>query len=187
MATIQPQGENIRQAVKWISAELVEDPGKRVQKLIQEAAQRFNLSPLERSTWFLFTEKKRSEDSEINALGAFHVLIEDPEQTEEYEEHHGNAKGPCEDRNPGPGPDLVMDADPNEEGSQKQGACGHHTTQQKEKPIPRVFHRKVFRKGYADPSLSFLRRKSTWFFTITSPSSSAPSPHRHREPWSGCV
>ena len=47
MATIQPQGESIRQAVKWISAELLEDPGKRVQKLIQEAALRFNLSPLE--------------------------------------------------------------------------------------------------------------------------------------------
>lgn len=47
MPTIVPQGEGIRQAVKWISAELVEDPGKRIQTLIQEAARRFNLSPLE--------------------------------------------------------------------------------------------------------------------------------------------
>jgi hypothetical protein len=47
MATIQPQGESIRQAVKWISAELQEDPCKRIRGLIQEASLRFNLSPLE--------------------------------------------------------------------------------------------------------------------------------------------
>jgi hypothetical protein len=47
MATIQPQGESIRQAVKWISAELQEDPNKRIRGLIQEAALKFNLSPLE--------------------------------------------------------------------------------------------------------------------------------------------
>lgn len=57
MATIQPQGESIRQAVKWISAELLEDPGKRVQKLIQEAAQRFNLSPLEEEFLVSFYHK----------------------------------------------------------------------------------------------------------------------------------
>jgi hypothetical protein len=58
MATIQPQGENIRQAVKWISAELQEDPSKRVQKLIQEAALRFNLSPLEEEYLVSFYRKE---------------------------------------------------------------------------------------------------------------------------------
>ena len=58
MATIQLQGENIRQAVKWISAELVEDPGKRVQKLIQDAAQRVNLSPLEEEYLVSFYRKE---------------------------------------------------------------------------------------------------------------------------------
>ncbi|MFH1953784.1 MAG: hypothetical protein ABIL06_19465 [Pseudomonadota bacterium] len=45
MATIQPKGESIRQAVKWISAERLEDEKKALSKLIREAALRFNLSP----------------------------------------------------------------------------------------------------------------------------------------------
>ena len=45
MATIQPKGEKVRQAVKWISESLLEDEGRRVALLIQEAASQFNLSP----------------------------------------------------------------------------------------------------------------------------------------------
>jgi hypothetical protein len=59
MATIQPKGERVRQAVKWISAELLEDPKKRVQKLIQEAAQRFNLSPVEEESLVSFYREKK--------------------------------------------------------------------------------------------------------------------------------
>lgn len=59
MATIQPKSERVRQAVKWISAELLEDPKKKVQKLIQEAAGKFNLSPMEEESLASFyTEKK---------------------------------------------------------------------------------------------------------------------------------
>jgi hypothetical protein len=47
MATIQPKGEKVRQAVRYISAELQDDPAQSKQKLIQEACRRFNLSPLE--------------------------------------------------------------------------------------------------------------------------------------------
>ena len=47
MATIQPKGENMRQAIRWISAERLEDESKPIQKLIQEAARRFNLSPMD--------------------------------------------------------------------------------------------------------------------------------------------
>ncbi len=47
MATIQPKGEKLRQAVRWISEEQEERKEKGVQKLIQEAALRFNLSPKE--------------------------------------------------------------------------------------------------------------------------------------------
>lgn len=47
MATIMPEGERVRQAVKWISAERTENDPKPVAKLIQEAALRFNLSPKE--------------------------------------------------------------------------------------------------------------------------------------------
>jgi hypothetical protein len=59
MATIQLQGESIRQAVKWISAELLEDSSKKVQKLIQEAALRFNLSPLEEEYLVSFYRKEK--------------------------------------------------------------------------------------------------------------------------------
>jgi hypothetical protein len=45
MATIMPEGEAIRKAVKWISDKLQDDPSKAVQKLINEAVMRFDLSP----------------------------------------------------------------------------------------------------------------------------------------------
>jgi hypothetical protein len=45
MATIQPKGEKLRQAVKWISENRQEDETRSLCILIQEAAQQFNLSP----------------------------------------------------------------------------------------------------------------------------------------------
>ena len=45
MATIQPKGEKLRKAVKFISSERLEDNGLSLSHLIQEAALRFNLSP----------------------------------------------------------------------------------------------------------------------------------------------
>jgi hypothetical protein len=45
MATVMPEGEAIRRAIKWISAELNENPEKPVQKLVNEAVSRFDLSP----------------------------------------------------------------------------------------------------------------------------------------------
>jgi hypothetical protein len=45
MATIQPKGEQLRQAIKWISAERQEDENRSIPQLIEEAASRFNLSP----------------------------------------------------------------------------------------------------------------------------------------------
>jgi hypothetical protein len=47
MPTIQPKGERIRQAVKWISDNRKEDTQRPIFALIQEAANRFNLSPKE--------------------------------------------------------------------------------------------------------------------------------------------
>jgi len=47
VATIQPKGEKLRQAVRWISEEQQEGKGKGIQKLIREAGLRFNLSPKE--------------------------------------------------------------------------------------------------------------------------------------------
>ena len=45
MATIQPKGEKVRQAVKWISEERKGDENKSLALLIQEASSKFNLSP----------------------------------------------------------------------------------------------------------------------------------------------
>jgi len=45
MATILPEGEKIRQAVKWISAERLEDEKQSLSMLIGQAALKFNLSP----------------------------------------------------------------------------------------------------------------------------------------------
>ncbi len=47
MATIQPEGEKVRQAIKWISNRLKEDDEKSAGKWIDEAGARFNLSPKE--------------------------------------------------------------------------------------------------------------------------------------------
>lgn len=45
MGTIQPKGEQLRQAIKWISAERQENENRSIPQLIGEAALRFNLSP----------------------------------------------------------------------------------------------------------------------------------------------
>jgi hypothetical protein len=63
MATIQPKGEKVRQAVKWISEELQEDEKKPIQKLIQQAALRFNLSPAEEEYLVAFYREKKGQVS----------------------------------------------------------------------------------------------------------------------------
>ena len=45
MTTVQPEGEEIRKAVKWISDERQYGAGKPLIKLIEEAGLKFNLSP----------------------------------------------------------------------------------------------------------------------------------------------
>ncbi len=45
MATIQPKGEKLRQAVRWISDQKNDDPDQPIPRLIQAASQRFNLTP----------------------------------------------------------------------------------------------------------------------------------------------
>jgi len=47
MTTIQPDGEQIRKAVKWISEEKQDRPGRTRHELLEAAGLRFNLSPLE--------------------------------------------------------------------------------------------------------------------------------------------
>ena len=47
MATVQPKGENLRKAVKWISEERLYNPDRSHQSLIEEACLKFNLSPMD--------------------------------------------------------------------------------------------------------------------------------------------
>ena len=42
---IQPQGDHLRNAVKWISEQKIENPEVSLQSLIEKAGARFNLSP----------------------------------------------------------------------------------------------------------------------------------------------
>ena len=43
--SIQPEGEDLRKAVKWVSEERKFNPDKTLQKIIEEACIKFNLSP----------------------------------------------------------------------------------------------------------------------------------------------
>ena len=47
MTTIQPEGEKLRKAVKWISEERKYGSRKKPAELIEEACLKFNLSPME--------------------------------------------------------------------------------------------------------------------------------------------
>jgi hypothetical protein len=47
MSTIQPEGEELRKAVKWISDERTYGDEKPLFKLIEEASLKFDLSPMD--------------------------------------------------------------------------------------------------------------------------------------------
>jgi hypothetical protein len=57
MTTVMPEGEALRKAVKWISAEIGEHPDKSVQKLVTEAVLRFDLSPRDADFLMAFYKK----------------------------------------------------------------------------------------------------------------------------------
>ena len=43
--SIQPEGEDLRKAVKWVSEERAYNPAARLNQLIESACMKFNLSP----------------------------------------------------------------------------------------------------------------------------------------------
>jgi hypothetical protein len=45
--TIQPKGEDLRKAVKWVSEERKFNKEKKLKVLIEEACLKFNLSPVD--------------------------------------------------------------------------------------------------------------------------------------------
>ena len=60
MAVVQPKGEKMRQAIKSISNRREEPNSPSLSKLIQEAGQEFNLSPMEEE--FLHSFFKESKE-----------------------------------------------------------------------------------------------------------------------------
>lgn len=58
MSTIQPEGEDLRKAVKWISEALKQDDTAPVSRLIQEASFKFNLSPKDELFLLSFYKEK---------------------------------------------------------------------------------------------------------------------------------
>ena len=47
MTTLQPEGEDLRKAVKWISEERKFNPAAQTAKLVEEACLKFDLSPMD--------------------------------------------------------------------------------------------------------------------------------------------
>ena len=45
MTTVQPKGEDLRRAVKWISEAHREKPNRSYRSIIEDACLKFNLSP----------------------------------------------------------------------------------------------------------------------------------------------
>lgn len=56
--SIQPEGEELRKAVKWISDERQFGPKRPLQELIEKASVKFDLSPKDSDYLFQFFTKK---------------------------------------------------------------------------------------------------------------------------------
>jgi hypothetical protein len=57
MTNVMPEGEAIRNAVKWVSASCQGEPAVPLKKAIQQAILRFDLSPLEADFLLRFYQK----------------------------------------------------------------------------------------------------------------------------------
>jgi hypothetical protein len=53
-----PEGEDLRRAVKWISASLQEQPGEPLHRLVEQATFKFDLSPKDGEYLLNFFRKK---------------------------------------------------------------------------------------------------------------------------------
>jgi hypothetical protein len=60
MGTIMPEGEDIKKAITWISLRREESPGMPMAKLIEEAAFKFDLSPLDQEFLVGFFQKRKA-------------------------------------------------------------------------------------------------------------------------------
>ena len=58
--SIQPEGEELRRAVKWISEERQENPQQNINRLIEAACVKFDLSPKDEEFLFRFCKEKKN-------------------------------------------------------------------------------------------------------------------------------
>ncbi len=60
MATIMPEGEEIQKAIKWISANLEDNPNQPINPLVEKAVFKFDLSPKDSEFLMSFFRKRKS-------------------------------------------------------------------------------------------------------------------------------
>jgi len=61
MHDLFPEGEDMRRAVKWVSAKLQENSGEQIWKLVQEAIFKFDLSPKDAEFIMRFFSRGKEE------------------------------------------------------------------------------------------------------------------------------
>ncbi len=61
MPTVMPEGENIRRAIKWISANIEENENQAVRQLVEKAVFKFDLSPKEAEFLSGFFRSRKAE------------------------------------------------------------------------------------------------------------------------------
>ena len=61
MHELLPDGEDLRSAVKWVSGNLLENPGQPVQPLVQKAIFKYDLSPLDAEFLIGFYSQHKEE------------------------------------------------------------------------------------------------------------------------------
>ena len=60
MSDVQPEGENVRRAVRWISEALVRNPDQKLVTLLDQAMRRFDLSPIQSERLVEFYRTRRA-------------------------------------------------------------------------------------------------------------------------------
>ncbi len=61
MHDILPEGEDLRRAIKWVSANLQEGPEKLIPQLVEEATFKFDLSPKDSEFLMGFFRQRKEE------------------------------------------------------------------------------------------------------------------------------
>ena len=62
--SIQPEGQQLRKAIKWLSDERTENPGAGLAGLIGDACLKFDLPPKDAEFMLRFFTEQKSGDSE---------------------------------------------------------------------------------------------------------------------------